>query len=71
MLKLPFFNNMVHFPSTLKPIYNNLSIEKDKASFTYQTQDDGVDGISDTDNEVPDIIPPVRIVHPAEGMISS
>ena len=34
-------------------------------------EDDSVDGISDTDNEVPDMIPPVRIVHPAEGMISS
>ena len=30
-----------------------------------------VGGISDTDNEVPDMIPPVRIVHPAEGIISS
>ena len=34
-------------------------------------EDDSVDGISDTDNEVPEMIPPVRIVHPAEGMISS
>ena len=34
-------------------------------------EDDSVDGISDTDNEVPDMIPPVRIVHPAEGMIYS
>ncbi|KAL5141315.1 hypothetical protein HKD37_09G024685 [Glycine soja] len=34
-------------------------------------KDDSVDGISDTDSEVPDMIPPVRIVHPAEGMISS
>ena len=34
-------------------------------------EDDSVDGISDTDKEVPDMIPPVRIVHPAEGMISS
>ena len=33
-------------------------------------EDDNVDGISDTDNEVPDMIPPVRIVHPAEGIIS-
>lgn len=31
-------------------------------------EDDSVDGISDTDNEVPDMIPPVRIVHPAEGV---
>ncbi|KAH1253960.1 hypothetical protein GmHk_04G010503 [Glycine max] len=30
-------------------------------------EDDNVDGISDTDNEVPDMIPPVRIVHPAEA----
>ncbi|RZC25156.1 putative U6 snRNA-associated Sm-like protein LSm4 [Glycine soja] len=29
-------------------------------------EDDSVDGISDTDNEVPEMIPPVRIVHPAE-----
>ena len=34
-------------------------------------EDDSVDGISDTDNEVLDMIPPVRIVHPAEGIISS
>eukprot|EP00256_Glycine_max_P060759 XP_014629754.1 uncharacterized protein LOC106798273 [Glycine max] len=31
-------------------------------------EDDSVDGISDTDNEVPDMIPPVRIVHPVEGV---
>jgi len=29
---------MIHFQATLKPIHNNLSIEKDKASLTYQTQ---------------------------------
>jgi len=38
MLKLPFFNNMIHFPRILKPIHNNLSIGKDKASLTYQTK---------------------------------
>ncbi|KAH1250389.1 hypothetical protein GmHk_05G013553 [Glycine max] len=31
-------------------------------------EDDSVDGISVTDNEVPEMIPPVRIVHPAEGV---
>ncbi|KAL5150038.1 hypothetical protein HKD37_13G036747 [Glycine soja] len=31
-------------------------------------EDDSVDGISDTDNEVSEMIPPVRIVHPAEGV---
>ncbi|KAH1229489.1 hypothetical protein GmHk_10G029216 [Glycine max] len=31
-------------------------------------EDDSVDGISDTDDEVTDIIQPVRIVHPAEGV---
>ncbi|KAL5133128.1 hypothetical protein HKD37_03G006505 [Glycine soja] len=31
-------------------------------------EDDSVDGISDTDNEVTDMIQPVRIVHPAEGV---
>ncbi|KAL5187001.1 hypothetical protein HKD37_05G012747 [Glycine soja] len=30
-------------------------------------EDDSVDGISDTDNEVTEMIPPVRIVHPAEA----
>ena len=40
MFKLPFFNNMVHFPATLKPIHSNLRIEKDKASLTHQTQGD-------------------------------
>ena len=41
MLKLPFFINMVHFLTTLKPIHNNLSIKKDKVFLTYQTEDDG------------------------------
>ncbi|KAL5153212.1 hypothetical protein HKD37_19G052801 [Glycine soja] len=31
-------------------------------------EDDSIDGISDTDNEVTDMIQPVRIVHPAEGV---
>ncbi|KAL5172891.1 hypothetical protein HKD37_16G045557 [Glycine soja] len=31
-------------------------------------EDDSVDGISDTDNEVPNMIPPVRIIHPTEGV---
>ncbi|KAL5194065.1 hypothetical protein HKD37_20G056197 [Glycine soja] len=31
-------------------------------------EDDNVDGISDTDNEVNEMIPPVGIVHPAEGV---
>ena len=34
-------------------------------------EDDSVDGISDTDNEVTDMIQPVKIVHPAKGIISS
>ena len=33
-----FIFNMIHFPTTLKPIHNNLSIEKDKAFLTRQTQ---------------------------------
>ncbi|KAL5141898.1 hypothetical protein HKD37_09G025162 [Glycine soja] len=33
-------------------------------------EDDSVDGISDTDDEVTDMIQPVRIVHPAEGIIN-
>ena len=32
-------------------------------------EDDSVDGISDTDDEVTDMIQPVRIVHPAECII--
>ena len=32
-------------------------------------EDDSVDGISETDDEVTDIPQPVRIVHPAEGII--
>ncbi|KAH1213432.1 hypothetical protein GmHk_14G041400 [Glycine max] len=43
-----------------------LYIEKDVAESL--DEDDSVDGILDTDNEVPDMIPPVRIVHPAEGV---
>ena len=34
----------------------------------YLEEDDSVDGISDTDDEVADMIQPVRIVHPAEGI---
>ena len=32
-------------------------------------EDDSVDGISDTDDEVTDMIQPVRIIHPAEDII--
>ena len=32
-------------------------------------EDDSVDGISNTDDEVTDMIQPVRIVHSAEGII--
>jgi len=32
-------------------------------------ENDSVDGISDTDDEVTDMIQPVRIVHSAEGII--
>ena len=32
-------------------------------------EDDSVDGISDTDDEVTDMIQPVRIVHPTEGIL--
>ncbi|XP_040868436.1 uncharacterized protein [Glycine max] len=31
-------------------------------------EDDSIDGISDTDDEVIDMIQPVRIIHPAEGV---
>ena len=31
-------------------------------------EDDSVDGISNTDDEVTDMIQPVRIVHPTEGI---
>ncbi|KAH1213459.1 hypothetical protein GmHk_14G041422 [Glycine max] len=31
-------------------------------------EEDSVDGISDTDNEVTEMIPPIRIVHPTEGV---
>jgi len=34
-------------------------------------EDDSIDGISDTDDEVTNMIQPVRIVHPAQGIISS
>ena len=32
-------------------------------------EDDSIDGISDTDDEVTNMIQPVRIVHPAQGII--
>ena len=31
-------------------------------------EDDSVDGISDTDDEVADMVQPVTIVHPTEGI---
>ncbi|KAL5179319.1 hypothetical protein HKD37_01G000651 [Glycine soja] len=34
-------------------------------------EDDSVDSISDTDNEVTEMIPPVRIVHPTEDGYNS
>ena len=34
-------------------------------------EDDSIDGISDTDDEVTDMIQPVRIVHPTQGIIFS
>ncbi|KAL5187050.1 hypothetical protein HKD37_05G012791 [Glycine soja] len=43
-----------------------LYIEKDVAESL--DEDDSVDGISDTDDEVTDIIEPVSIVHPTEGV---
>ena len=58
---------------------SNLNLDEDDDDYLVSNsyveesldEDDSVDGISDTDNEVPEMIPPVRIVHPAEGMISS
>ena len=34
-------------------------------------KDDSIDDISDTDDEVTDMIQPVRIVHPTQGIIFS
>ncbi|KAH1206041.1 hypothetical protein GmHk_16G046597 [Glycine max] len=41
---------------------------KDTPQMLVAYEDDSVDGISDTDNEVPNMIPPVRIIHPTEGV---
>jgi len=46
-------------------LVSNLYVEE------FLDEDDSVDGISDTDNEVTDMIQLVRIVHPVESIISS
>ncbi|KAH1197440.1 hypothetical protein GmHk_18G051230 [Glycine max] len=56
---------------------SNLHVDEDDDDYYYFVsnsyveesldEDDSVDGISDTDDEVTDMIQPVRIVHPAEG----
>ncbi|KAH1260026.1 hypothetical protein GmHk_02G003254 [Glycine max] len=55
---------------------SNLNLDEDDGDYLVSNsyveesldEDDSVDGISDTNNEVSEMIPPVRIVHPAEGI---
>ncbi|KAH1238988.1 hypothetical protein GmHk_08G023533 [Glycine max] len=66
--------NVSHHDSELPRNISNLHDDDDDylASNSYVEEsfdeDDSVDGISDTDNEVTDIVEPVSIVHPTEGV---
>ena len=56
---------------------SNLHIDEDDDDYLVSNsyveesldEDDSVDGVSDTDDEVTNIPQPVRIVHPEEGII--
>ncbi|KAH1210596.1 hypothetical protein GmHk_15G044867 [Glycine max] len=69
-------HNASHHESELPRNISNLHDEDDDddylASNSYVEEsfdeDDSVDGISDTDDEVIDIVEPVSIVHPIEGV---
>ena len=64
-------NNLSNNESKLPRNVSNLDDDDYLASNSYVEEsfdeDDSVDGISDTDNEVTDIVEPVSIVHPTEG----
>ncbi|KAH1199151.1 hypothetical protein GmHk_18G052579 [Glycine max] len=71
-------HNVSHHESELPRNISNLHDDEDDgddylASNSYFEEsfdeDDSVDGISDTDDEVTDIVEPVSIVHPIKGMI--
>ena len=70
-------HNVPHHESKLPRNISNLHDDEDDdddylASNSYVEEsldeDDSVDGISDTDDEVTDIIEPVSIVHPTKGI---
>ncbi|KAH1226303.1 hypothetical protein GmHk_11G033003 [Glycine max] len=70
-------HNVPHHESELPRNISNLHDDEDDdddylASNSYVEEsfdeDDNVDGISDTDDEVTDIVEPVSIVHPTEGV---
>ncbi|KAH1232192.1 hypothetical protein GmHk_09G024915 [Glycine max] len=69
--------NVSHHESELPRNISNLHVDEDDdddylASNSYVEEsfdeDDSDDGISDTDDEVTDIVEPVSIVHPSEGV---
>ncbi|KAH1254301.1 hypothetical protein GmHk_04G010767 [Glycine max] len=68
--------NISHHESELPRNISNLHVDEDDddylASNSYVEEsfdeDDSDDGISDTDDEVTDIVEPVSIVHPSEGV---
>ncbi|KAH1225733.1 hypothetical protein GmHk_11G032568 [Glycine max] len=71
-------HNLSHHESELPRNINNLHDDEDDdddylASNSYVEdsldEDDSVDGISNTDDEVTNIIEPVSIVHPTEGVL--
>ncbi|KAH1203458.1 hypothetical protein GmHk_17G049704 [Glycine max] len=65
-------NNLSNNETQLPTNMSNLHVDDDdylvSNSYVEESldEDDNVDGISDTDDEVTDMIQPVRIVHPAE-----
>ncbi|KAH1205717.1 hypothetical protein GmHk_16G046359 [Glycine max] len=68
-------NNLSYNETQPPTNMSNLHIDEDDDDYLVSNsyveesldEDDNVDGISDTDDEVTDMIQPVRIVHPAEG----
>ncbi|KAH1242500.1 hypothetical protein GmHk_07G019815 [Glycine max] len=73
-------HNISHHESELPRNISNLHDDEDDdddylASNSYVEksfdEDDSVDGISDTDDEVTDIVEPVSIVHPTKGVLGN
>ncbi|KAH1228410.1 hypothetical protein GmHk_10G028404 [Glycine max] len=65
-------NNEAQPPRNVSNLHGDEDDDDDLVSNSYVEEsldeDDSIDGISDTDDEVTDMIQPVRIVHPTQGV---